>query len=721
MDTSRFNSWPRWASFLALCPIALAAHQFGSMLLLPILVCALVVMLLLAVRSKGWPRRLMAIDVLTLLLVGSIAIYHTSMGETTSLELALILAPVLVLGSIAFAWFLEEDASPSGRPGWLALHWNRALAFAILTLSLTLVISIWAFGPTPRVMTYSWLASSFSFWPLLLLTFACVLPGPVGTIVSLIALAILEVALVWHIASTEVVVFQDHPLLWEELVSRVRDPGSWDILVEGLLSFQAALLTLVLFGGLPALAKVLGKMRRQSSFLVLLRILALVLVCGSLFVRQAISISPTLAERYLANSSAPWSSVHDRDFQPRVIDWNVAEQVRTHFEPPIWEPVAAPPLDTLAGRYRGRSIVFLLLESQSPTNVAGLGEGAYAHKPSAPYLTRLMKEGLFFTNYIASGFDTRSAMWTVLTGLPLPMGDPAGVQRGPEAARVGRMPDFLALGYRCDWLYAGSPRFDNWDLLMQGAGVRWWIDAAESLNLPRDYWTSWGMPDEALHTIALERYRQALKETQSTFIGVLTVSNHTPYSFPDMVDGQRLSKDQFGGTRYADYAMNELIEQLRSLPEQDRPIIVVTADTSFIENLREIEPWGILALEGLRIPGLILLPDGYLAGERYEGLFSHEDVLDLLYMLVAPEEKTRGGKFRAYRRAVAFANSYQVLTRNSYFASPKHWFQIEGYWSLRETEAPPERSLIEKAWEQHRKVDDKLWPTESEPGPLPSD
>lgn len=691
------------------------------MLLLPILVCALVVMLLLAVRSKGWPRRLMAIDVLTLLLVGSIAIYHTSMGETTSLELALILAPVLVLGSIAFAWFLEEDASPSGRPGWLALHWNRALAFAILTLSLTLVISIWAFGPTPRVMTYSWLASSFSFWPLLLLTFACVLPGPVGTIVSLIALAILEVALVWHIASTEVVVFQDHPLLWEELVSRVRDPGSWDILVEGLLSFQAALLTLVLFGGLPALAKVLGKMRRQSSFLVLLRILALVLVCGSLFVRQAISISPTLAERYLANSSAPWSSVHDRDFQPRVIDWNVAEQVRTHFEPPIWEPVAAPPLDTLAGRYRGRSIVFLLLESQSPTNVAGLGEGAYAHKPSAPYLTRLMKEGLFFTNYIASGFDTRSAMWTVLTGLPLPMGDPAGVQRGPEAARVGRMPDFLALGYRCDWLYAGSPRFDNWDLLMQGAGVRWWIDAAESLNLPRDYWTSWGMPDEALHTIALERYRQALKETQSTFIGVLTVSNHTPYSFPDMVDGQRLSKDQFGGTRYADYAMNELIEQLRSLPEQDRPIIVVTADTSFIENLREIEPWGILALEGLRIPGLILLPDGYLAGERYEGLFSHEDVLDLLYMLVAPEEKTRGGKFRAYRRAVAFANSYQVLTRNSYFASPKHWFQIEGYWSLRETEAPPERSLIEKAWEQHRKVDDKLWPTESEPGPLPSD
>ena len=715
MDTTRFKSWPRWAWFLALLPIALAAHQFGSILLLPVLVCALAVVLILAVRSKSWPRRLMAIDTLAILIVGALAIYHTAMGEATSLDFALVLAPVLVLGSILFAWFLQRDASPGNRPRWLHLPWNRALAFTTLTLGITLVVSIWAFGPTPRVMTYSWLVASFSFWPLLLLAFVCALPGRLGTILTLVSLTILEVGVIWHIASTEVVVYQDHPLLWEELASRVRDPGSWDILVEGLFSFQAALLTLILFGGLPVLARVLGKMHRGSSFLVLIRSLALVFACGALFVRQPMSVSVSLAERYLANSSAPWSAVHDRTFRPRAIDWEAAERARNHFEAPTWEPVAAEPLDSLAGRYRGRSIVFLLLESQSPTNVAGLGEGAYAHEPSAPHLTRLMKEGLLFTNYIAAGFDTRSALWTILTGLQLPMGNPAGVQRGPEAARVGRMPDFQALGYRGDWLYAGSPRFDNWDLLMSGAGVRWWIDASESRNLPRDHWTSWGMPDEALYAIAFERFRQSVKEEQPTFIGVLTVSNHTPYSFPGMVNGQRLEKDHFGGTRYADHAMNELIEDLRSLPADDQPIIVVTSDTSYIENLREIEPWGILALEGLRIPGLVLLPDGYLAGERYEGLFSHEDVLDLLYMLVAPEENTRDGKFRTRRRAAAFANSYQVLTRNSYFASPNHWFEIESYWGLRETEDPPERSLIEEAWGQHRKAEDMLWPAEPEP------
>ena len=64
---------------------------------------------------------------------------------------------------------------------------------------------------------------------------------------------------------------------------------------------------------------------------------------------------------------------------------------------------------------------------------------------------------------------------------------------------------------------------------------------------------------------------------------------------------------------------------------------------------------------------------------------------------------------------MAFANSYQVLTRNSYFASPDHWFEIESHWGLRETENPPERSLIEKARGQYQKVDDSLWPAEPEP------
>ena len=204
MDTTRFKSWPRWAWFLALLPIALAAHQFGSILLLPVLVCALAIVLILAVRSKSWPRRLMAIDTLAILIVGTLAIYHTAMGEATSLDFALVLAPVLVLGSILFAWFLQRDASPGNRPRWLHLPWNRALAFTTLTLGITLVVSIWAFGPTPRVMTYSWLVASFSFWPLLLLAFVCALPGRLGTILTLVSLTILEVGVIWHIASTEV-------------------------------------------------------------------------------------------------------------------------------------------------------------------------------------------------------------------------------------------------------------------------------------------------------------------------------------------------------------------------------------------------------------------------------------------------------------------------------------------------------------------------------------
>ena len=218
------------------------------------------------------------------------------------------------------------------------------------------------------------------------------------------------------------------------------------------------------------------------------------------------------------------------------------------------------------------------------------------------------------------------------------------------------------------------------------------------------------MPDDALYRIARNRYQDSLKKGEPTFIGVLTVSNHPPYSFPETVNGQHLSKDHVGGTTYADHAMNELIAALRKVPVDERPIIFVTSDTSYIEKLRKVEPWGILALEGLRIPGLLLLPDGFLAGQRYEGIFSHEDVLDLLYMMVAPENETRGGKFLSHHRTVGFANSYQGFSRNAYFASPDRWFEIVSDWGLSETEQPPERQRVETAREQFRRTDALLWP-----------
>ncbi|HLE22640.1 MAG TPA: hypothetical protein VJB88_16155, partial [Vicinamibacteria bacterium] len=85
---------------------------------------------------------------------------------------------------------------------------------------------------------------------------------------------------------------------------------------------------------------------------------------------------------------------------------------------------------------------------------------------------------------------------------------------------------------------------------------------------------------------------------------------------------------------------------------------------------------------------------------------------DLLYLLVAPPPETGSGKFLSHHRKVAFANSYQILAPRSYLVSPDRWSEIESYWGLRETEAPPERKRIAEAWEQFRKADGRLWPAE---------
>ncbi len=729
LKPDRDMTWQRWGFFLGLIPLALASRQLGTFGVLPVLACAMAAALFLVIRSPRRSSRLVAFDLLALLGAGTVAIYHTSMGEPTRIQVAPVLAAVLAFGSIAFGWYLEQDSVCGNRPKkrfvvhWpvrglgtfvSSFRWSRGLAFTVSTLAITLVISARAFGPSPDAVTYTWLVTSSSFWPLWLLSFACIVTGRLGAFLTGLSLVILQIGAIWHIASTEVAVFQAHPLLWEELKARAQDPGAWKIALDGVFSLQGAILTLSVFGGVPLLAQALAGLKWQTSCLVQLRLLALVLLSGSLFVHQRMTVSPKLAERYLETSSAPWSTVHERARQSRSIDWDVAKQLRHQLEPPVWTAGAAQPFDSLPGRYAGRSVVLLLLESHSASHIAGLGEGAFGYEPSAPNLSRLAEEGLWFTNYFAPGFPTRAALWTVLTGLPVPRGNPPAVRREPGAARLGRMPDFKALGYRCDWLCPASTRFDNWDLLMTAVGVRWWIENSEVQGLSRDYWTPWGMPDEDLYRIALRRYRQFSNQGEPAFIGLLTISNHSPYSFPETINDQHFSKDHGGGMRYADHSMQSFIDSLRTLPPSEQPIVFITADTSYIENLRNAEPVGTLALEGLRIPGLLLLPDGYLSGEEFEGVFSHEDLLDFLYMLVAPKDEAVAGKFLSHHRSVAFANADQVLTRNGYFASSlNRWFGIVDYWDLRETTPLPDRNRIEAAWEQYLSNDQLLWPADN--------
>lgn len=707
--------WPPWASLLALVPLALAAGSRMPIGALPVGATAAAFFVLDAVRRRTWAERAAALDAAAIVALGTVAGYAMATGNPPTVDVPTTLAWVLLLGTPAVAWAtaLPEAGAGGGRLAarLRTLRWDRALALGTVILGVALAKCTWAFE---AAILYTWLVASFSYWPLFLLCVLCLPEGRIGRVTSVLALVLLLTAAVWDFASTEVVLALAEPLTWPDLVARFEDPASVHILAEGLRSWRALLLVLGVFGGFAVLSWLLGRIRPGASGWTLARMIGFVLAAGQLLIRGQAVIEPRLAQHYAVPGSAPWSPVHVRPDYEQRLDLEKAREVRRAIDPPVWEDGPAEPFPGIAGRYVGRSVVVVVLESHRASDIARLGEGALGHSPSSPRLSTLADRGLLFTSYYQAHHPTHSALWALLTGLPYSGGLLKPVYNGPEAARLGRIPDFAALGYQCDWICPNSTKFDNWDRLMQSAGARFWILPTETEGLAHTYWTAWGLPDEQLMEVARRRFEAVTSTGRPLFLGVLTISNHSPYRFPDEIDGVPLSHDLHGGMRYADHALGQLVDALYRLPEERRPIVFATADTAASEGLIGAEPMGVANLEGIRIPGLLLLPDGALAGEAYEGLFGHEDLLDLLYLLVAPRVSSPKLVHR-HRAVVSTTNA--ILTPTSYFdVLGGRFYEIRSRWKLHLVEDPPDRARLLAARAHYDRVRSALWRGAADPG-----
>lgn len=712
------RGWPRRAFWLSLGVLGLAALGLTRLGLLPALVAAIAASTLMGFRARSLWARLLGVEAAITFAVAAVVVYGIGVGEEITVNLSLPLSAVLLLGTIAYGAHLEtEPGWPQASDGgaiaaslWARLRWDRALSFVVVVCVLTLAVSAWAFGPSPSAVTYTWLVAVSTFWPVMLLSLACLWPGRVGVATTASALVALEVAMVWYIASTEVVLAQAHRLLWREMRLRLSEPGGWATLAEGLLSVPSALLVLVIFGAFPVLGRAARRLHRSNARWLWARLLAGATTYGGLLAQSPV-LDPHLHEGYWEAARAPWFPFEPAPPTTGRLDAHAAVALRARPEPPIWAPGPAEPLARLAGRYVGRSVMLVIMESHGARDVEVLGGGAYEHRPCSPQLSRLAREGLLFENYFAAGFASVTALWTIFSGLPLPLHGTSGEAHLPEATPLGPLHAFRRLGHEVQALWGASSQFGNWDRALSAAGGRWSIDPAETRDLPREYVTSWGMPDENLFTLGLRRYRQAAAARRPTLLILWTCSNHPPFRLPAQVDGVPLPRDNRGGMRYADHQLGRLVDEVRRLPEPQRPVLFVVADHSHLVGLREAEPAGILSPEGLRVPGLLLLPDGYAAGRRFDGVFAHEDVLDLMALLVSA--RPPGPRFVETHREVAFFNGEAAVSQRAiYSARRQRFYRLATPWRIEGQPAAAETALLQAAWRRYEAQNGRLWPPE---------
>ena len=83
-------------------------QTFGFIVILPILSIAVLLTLFRLIKGPTRPDRVVALDLMTTLGIGVIAAYAIVYHEPIFLDVALIVALVSFLGTIAFAYYVEK-------------------------------------------------------------------------------------------------------------------------------------------------------------------------------------------------------------------------------------------------------------------------------------------------------------------------------------------------------------------------------------------------------------------------------------------------------------------------------------------------------------------------------------------------------------------------------------------------------------------------------------
>jgi multicomponent Na+:H+ antiporter subunit F len=84
-------------------------------ILFGLLVMAMLLTVIRLVIGPSLPMRVVALDLMSSLSVGFIAVYAVVTNQSVYLDVALVLALVTFLGTVAFAYYIEKGGLPWGR------------------------------------------------------------------------------------------------------------------------------------------------------------------------------------------------------------------------------------------------------------------------------------------------------------------------------------------------------------------------------------------------------------------------------------------------------------------------------------------------------------------------------------------------------------------------------------------------------------------------------
>ena len=217
------------------------------------------------------------------------------------------------------------------------------------------------------------------------------------------------------------------------------------------------------------------------------------------------------------------------------------------------------------------NIIIIILESFTASVIEDLG----GRKGVTPNISRLIKEGILFNNFYASGWSSNRGIGAILAGYPaLPKTCILKYENKTETL-PGLSKDLSDMGYAKRFYYGGdidfahirsfliNNKFD--DIISSGSFIA------------SDYYSKWGVPDGKV-------FQRLLKESDNSkkpFLHVFfTLSSHEPYDVPmeTVIKGNSITEMFCNSVYYTDKCLGEFIDSAKVSDWWDSTLIVMVAD-----------------------------------------------------------------------------------------------------------------------------------------------
>ncbi|MBS1741701.1 MAG: sulfatase-like hydrolase/transferase [Bacteroidetes bacterium] len=264
---------------------------------------------------------------------------------------------------------------------------------------------------------------------------------------------------------------------------------------------------------------------------------------------------------------------------------------------------------------RKLNVVLISVESLSASFMNHFG----GTKNITPFLDSIAQHSLFFTQAYATGTRTVRGLEALSLSIPPSPGESIVKRKNNEQLfSLGSV--FNDKGYITQFFYGGYSYFDNMQYFFSNNGYEV-IDRNSISPADVHYSNIWGVADEDLFALTIQKLDENYKNERPFFAHVMTVSNHRPFTYPEgRIDIPSSSQSREGGVKYTDYAIGKFIKDAASKPWFANTVFVIVAD-----HCAQSAGKTDLPVTGYHIP-LIMYSPSIIPSRMFNGLLSQIDV-----------------------------------------------------------------------------------------------